>query len=387
MGRIVDMRLPRLGETMEEGKIVAWAKQPGDRVRRGETLLEVETDKTVVECPALVDGILRETLVNPDDRVPVDEPIARIELAANAATPEDRTPPAEPAKSVPTPLRAASKEVATGARARASGKARSLARKLGVDLARLEGTGRGGRISGGDVMAATSHNKAAQAVLIHGLFADAASYSLMKRSLKYAGIDAIAFDLPGHGGSEQQAGKLEAMVMAAEASLPEGRFVLVGHSLGAAIAASLARRNEARIKHLVLIAPLGFGPEINTGFIEATLKAETEDALREALQVLGPTRTSQAFLVKQLARIRQNRAPLKELAASVAENGFQKISLLPDLARLAVPVTAIFGRDDPIIPLHHALSAPPNVEVRIISGGGHVPHWFQADIIAGLIRT
>ena len=59
---VVDLPLPRLGETMEEGRIVAWLKQPGDKFRRGEILLEVETDKTVVEVPALQDGTMIEHL-------------------------------------------------------------------------------------------------------------------------------------------------------------------------------------------------------------------------------------------------------------------------------------------------------------------------------------
>ena len=54
MGRIVEMPLPRLGETMEEGRIGQWFKQPGEKFRRGETLLEVESDKTTVEVPAAV---------------------------------------------------------------------------------------------------------------------------------------------------------------------------------------------------------------------------------------------------------------------------------------------------------------------------------------------
>jgi pyruvate/2-oxoglutarate dehydrogenase complex dihydrolipoamide acyltransferase (E2) component len=51
MGRVVDLPLPRLGETMEEGRIGLLLKKPGDRFRRGETLLEVESDKTTVEVP------------------------------------------------------------------------------------------------------------------------------------------------------------------------------------------------------------------------------------------------------------------------------------------------------------------------------------------------
>jgi pyruvate/2-oxoglutarate dehydrogenase complex dihydrolipoamide acyltransferase (E2) component len=57
------MPLPRLGETMEEGRIGLIIKKPGTRFRRGETLLEVESDKTTVEVPALQDGILVEWLV------------------------------------------------------------------------------------------------------------------------------------------------------------------------------------------------------------------------------------------------------------------------------------------------------------------------------------
>ncbi|MFY8098899.1 MAG: biotin/lipoyl-containing protein, partial [Allorhizobium sp.] len=73
-----ELRLPRLGETMEEGRIVRWLKQPGDAYRRGEVLLEVETDKTTVEVPALEDGSLIAHLAEPGAMVPVEAPIATI---------------------------------------------------------------------------------------------------------------------------------------------------------------------------------------------------------------------------------------------------------------------------------------------------------------------
>ena len=78
MGRVVDMPLPRLGETMEEGRIGLIIKKPGQAFKRGETLLEVESDKTTVEVPALQDGILIEWLVDSDQMVPVESAIARI---------------------------------------------------------------------------------------------------------------------------------------------------------------------------------------------------------------------------------------------------------------------------------------------------------------------
>ena len=98
---VVNLPLPRLGETMEEGRIVAWLKQPGEKFRRGEILLEIETDKTVVEVPALQDGTMVEHLAAEDDKVPVDAPIARIEAAGVVEAPAAPRPAASPARTMP----------------------------------------------------------------------------------------------------------------------------------------------------------------------------------------------------------------------------------------------------------------------------------------------
>ena len=74
---LITLKLPRLGETMEEGGISKWLKKPGERFRRGETLAEIETDKTVVELPALVDGVMQEILAAEGTTVKVGEPICR----------------------------------------------------------------------------------------------------------------------------------------------------------------------------------------------------------------------------------------------------------------------------------------------------------------------
>jgi pyruvate dehydrogenase E2 component (dihydrolipoamide acetyltransferase) len=73
-----ELTLPRMGETMDEGTIVAWLKQPGELFRRGDTLLEVESDKTNVEIPALEDGEMVRHLVLPGEKVAVDRPIALV---------------------------------------------------------------------------------------------------------------------------------------------------------------------------------------------------------------------------------------------------------------------------------------------------------------------
>lgn len=125
------LELPRLGETMEEGELVAWLKQPGQQVRRGEAVAEIGTDKVVAELPALEDFVLEEHLVRPGERVRVGQPIARIRLGLDPERP------------------------------RASPAARRLARALGVDLARLRGSGPRGRITTDDVRAAAAEPSAA----------------------------------------------------------------------------------------------------------------------------------------------------------------------------------------------------------------------------------
>src|SRR5579859_8048343 len=66
-----DVVLPNLGFGMEEGRLIAWLKQPGDAVKRGEPIAEIESDKATVELEALVDGVLQDVLVAPDSVVPV----------------------------------------------------------------------------------------------------------------------------------------------------------------------------------------------------------------------------------------------------------------------------------------------------------------------------
>src|SRR5260221_13114047 len=70
------MQLARRGQPVGEGHLVAWLKQPGEPFRRGDTLLEVESDKTNVEIPALEDGEMVRHLVSPGEKVAVDRPIA-----------------------------------------------------------------------------------------------------------------------------------------------------------------------------------------------------------------------------------------------------------------------------------------------------------------------
>ena len=399
MGRVVDMPLPRLGETMEEGRIGLIIKKPGQAFKRGETLLEVESDKTTVEVPALQDGILIEWLVDSDQMVPVESAIARIEIEGEAVA-EAKSPAAPVAAAAPSaapmprfvPL-------ATGTRPRASTAARAAARRKGIDLATLQGSGRNGRVSRADIDAALRPSRATYHVetphgriffrewpaqgqqrgsvlLLHGLFADSQSFTTLGRKLAAKGYRSFALDLPGHGETVCSAACLEDIARAVAAALPALKLHVIGHSFGALVAARLLDHALS----LTLLAPAGCGEEINGGFLAAMLGGRID----QAIDFLGESvpAEAQAALAGALS---VNGAQLSAIVADLADSGRQRLSIIATLAKATIPVEAVFMRDDAVIPAQHALNLPFNVASRIMSGAGHLPHWRAPDSVAGLI--
>jgi pyruvate dehydrogenase E2 component (dihydrolipoamide acetyltransferase) len=152
-----EILMPRLSDTMEEGVVSSWHKKPGDKVSAGDALVDIETDKALMEYEAYEDGVLGEILVGEGDTAAIGTPIAT--LVTDGAVPAPR-PAAEPAQDE-APART-EPVVATGdaptdkgrSRPPSSPLARRIARENGVDLATLTGSGPGGRIVRADVEAA-----------------------------------------------------------------------------------------------------------------------------------------------------------------------------------------------------------------------------------------
>ncbi len=174
-----EFKMPSLGADMETGRLVAWLKQPGDTIHRGEIIAEVETDKGIIDIEVFVDGVLNTILVRVGETVPVGTVMAAIReseglhnaavlpaataLSASAAEAEpvaERT--ASPLIPMPvSPLPALSAKPAAGplpgrtgdafTRLAISPSARRLARELSVDPATVTGTGSGGAITRVDI--------------------------------------------------------------------------------------------------------------------------------------------------------------------------------------------------------------------------------------------
>ena len=83
---IVDLVMPKMGESIMEATILKWLKQPGDPIKMDETVLEIATDKVDSEVPSTAEGVLSEILFNVNDVVPIGTVIARIKTGADAGT-------------------------------------------------------------------------------------------------------------------------------------------------------------------------------------------------------------------------------------------------------------------------------------------------------------
>ena len=157
----ISVVMPALEMAQETGKLVSWKKKAGEQVKKGEMLLEVETDKAVVEIEAAGDGILGGVTAKEGDVVPVGQTIAWLlkpgeqpptnVAAAQTGRKMDSAPAAAAAATAP-----AAPEPVSAAGAKISPKARRLAREHGVDIATLRGSGPGGEILAEDIMKAAS---------------------------------------------------------------------------------------------------------------------------------------------------------------------------------------------------------------------------------------
>jgi pyruvate dehydrogenase E2 component (dihydrolipoyllysine-residue acetyltransferase) len=164
-----EFKLPSLGADMESAIVARWIVHPGDRIKRGDILAEVETDKGLVSIEVFEDGIVDRILVPVDAKVPVGTVLATIRsngaaAAAPAAPPEavKPAPPEPPAqREARPPAPAEAPAPAAGERVRASPSSRQLARELGIDLHGVQGTGPGGAIQRSDVERAAEAGKAA----------------------------------------------------------------------------------------------------------------------------------------------------------------------------------------------------------------------------------
>jgi pimeloyl-ACP methyl ester carboxylesterase len=377
--------MPRMGETMESGRVVAWLKKPGDAFARGEIIAEIETDKVTVELPALDSGRLVEILAEEGSQVDVGEPLGRYDPASATTTPAPHPVPQAPTDApsampaAEAAARAAIDPPVATERLRATPPARRLARELGVELASVTGTGRRGRIEKHDVEAAgpsgptalTPPSSVAElrfitlpqgriayrewgplidarrtVLLLHGFGAESGAWGSVASALGREGAHVVVPDLPGHGGTEIDVFDFESVpeIIAAFAKAKDlQQAELIGHSMGGALAARLAAERKLDPPRLTLISPAGMGDAINADFIHGVAKTASGGALAHLLRYLArdPPTVSRPQLANMAKALGSGR--LVRLAEALAPNGRQGVDVVNDLAALTIPVQVLWG--------------------------------------------
>src|SRR5215475_5470274 len=167
---MVEIRVPTLGESVTEATIGRWFKQPGEAVAVDEPVVELETDKVTIEVPAPAAGVLSDIAAKDGSTVAVGALLGRIEEGAGAAAsptakPSEKTTTARPvgagpeqprprAPEVPPPPQAAQAARVAPADVPLAPSVRKLAAESGIDAAAVPGSGRDGRVTKGDMLAA-----------------------------------------------------------------------------------------------------------------------------------------------------------------------------------------------------------------------------------------
>lgn len=402
------LKMPRMGETMEEGKIVAWLVEPGAPFKRGDALLEVETDKTVVEFPALADGTLIKPLIQIGEMVDVGTPIAEIDIGEGPDWTDDGRPPEKEistnltsALNNPNVEASASDLAQVHGQLRATPAARRLAKKYGADLLSIAGSGRRGRVEKADVEAAVSsgpksvglglefgyglawsemgQKNDAPVLFIHGFAADNTAWVGIQSQLARSGCYTVSVDLPGHGAATKDINHYSDLRQGLQKVLDHcfgSRPVhVVAHSMGAIAALQLA--DGRTFASLTLLAPAGLGRRINTKFLDALSAPQSVEQVKVALEKLtsGANGLSDQAVKKIYKDLVKGR--LAKLADTLVGASGQAVDIRDSLKRVAeeIPVSIIIGDRDEILDGSEMLDVSPMIAVHHFSKAGHMPHW------------
>lgn len=415
--------MPRLGMTMEEGTVVEWPVPIGESVSKGATVLVIESEKAESEIEATAGGVLRHVFVLPGQTVACGTLLAAITDAPDEPFDADSfasafAPPEPPRAEGPRPaVRERKREEKGGepGRTRSPGErrpvapaARALAKKHGVALARVPGTGPNGRVTLQDVesfLAAREHlvvveegvalevlraarsseagseGRTDPVVLLPGFGTDASSFALVVPTVA-KDFDVLCVNPRGIGASDAPDLDVYEVGRAAEdvAAVLEAPAHVVGASLGAATAVELALRHPAKVRSLCLITPFVSATPRLLAFARAWRRLAAEATPETVALFLAPWLFGDALLADDARRerilrglaqsVRQvNPATLGRAAAGMAAwSGSRE----PDLPRIGVPTLVLAAGADLLTPEATTLAERiPGSGFHVVPGCGH----------------
>lgn len=364
------LTMPKWGLAMTEGAVTSWLVEDGADLREGDEILEIETTKITNVYASPASGVLRRRTVEAGQTVPVG---ALLGVVADRSVPETE---------IDAFIARFQEEFAVEAAeaADAAGPEPQFADAGGRRLRYLVmGEGRGGE-------------GAAPLVLIHGFGGDLNNWQFNQPAL--AEDRAVyALDLPGHGESTKhgvQGGVAELAEAVRDFLNATGiqRAHLAGHSMGGAVALHLASDEPARVVSVTLVCSAGLGEEINADYIEGFIAADRRKEFKPVLEMLfaDPSLVSRDMIEELLKYKRLDGVgqALRAIADAAFAGGRQAKVFANDLDRIKVPVQAIWGADDRIVPAAHA-TAIPEPHRHVLGGAGHMVHMEKAGEVNRLI--
>jgi pyruvate dehydrogenase E2 component (dihydrolipoamide acetyltransferase) len=359
--RIQRVTMPKWGLSMKTGKIVEWFVAEGDTITKGDDLVDIETDKIAGTLESPEAGLLRRIIAEPGADLPIGAVLA---VLAPAEVPDSE---------IETVVEEARAAVESGELEGGDEPAPQLAEVGGRTISYLT--------------LAPDEPTGDPVVLVHGFGGDKNSWLFVQQPLSETHT-VHALDLPGHGASGKDVGDgslstLADTVIGFLDALEISRAHLVGHSLGGAVIAAVARSAPDRVASLTLLAPAGYGSEADAEYLRGFAAASSR---RELKPLLGRLFADESLVTRQLVddllKYKRLDGVDKALAAvlnTLLDGDKQAIDTPALLAGVDVPVTVVWGSADRILP------APTEGAERVQAG--HMLHMEAANDVVRHVQS